>query len=142
MFDTLRRIERRLIAALLIMMGLVVVLSTIELGIILIKELLTPPRFLLDINKLLEIFGYFLMILIGIELMHSIELYITQAKTHVEVVLTVAIIAIARKVIILDLKATEGLTLLGLAAVILSLGTGYFLVRRAHDRNSPPPAAG
>ena len=51
---------------------------------------------------------------------------------HLEVVLMVALIAVARKVIILNLKEISNLTLIGLAAVIISLSVGYYLVKREH----------
>jgi uncharacterized membrane protein (DUF373 family) len=53
---------------------------------------------------------------------------------HVEVVLMVALIAIARKVIILDLEKLPSLALLGIAALILTIAAAYFLVKRVIDR--------
>jgi uncharacterized membrane protein (DUF373 family) len=56
--------------------------------------------------------------------------YITQKQPHYEVVLSVAIIAIARKVIILDLKEVDSLSLVGIASIILALTAGYFLMKK------------
>ena len=50
------------------MMVVVVLLSTIELGWIIIRDIVTAPVILLEIDELLEIFGFFLLVLIGIEL--------------------------------------------------------------------------
>jgi uncharacterized membrane protein (DUF373 family) len=47
------------------------------------------------------------------------------------VVLSVAIIAIARKVIILDVKEVESLSLFGIAAIVIALTAGYFLMKRS-----------
>ncbi len=47
-----------------------------------------------------EIFGFFMLILIGIELLETIRAYLVENVVHVEVVIEVALIAIARKVII------------------------------------------
>jgi len=44
--------------------------------------------------------------------------------------MAVAIIAIARKVIILDVKDLSGLALLGIAAIILALSIGYYLIKK------------
>lgn len=60
------------------MMAGVVLLATIELGWILARDVLIPPLFLLEIGELLELFGQFLLVLIGIELMHSMKVYIDQ----------------------------------------------------------------
>ena len=80
------------------------------------------------------------LVLIGIELLETIvKTYLTQAMPHYEVVLSVAITAIARKVIILDLKEVGSSSLLGIAAIILALSAGYYLMRRSHAN---PPAGG
>jgi uncharacterized membrane protein (DUF373 family) len=59
-----------------------------------------------------------MLVLIGIELLETImKTYITQKQPHYEVVLSVAIIAIARKVIILDIKEVDSLSLVGIASI-------------------------
>jgi len=126
----LDRVERFVVTSLLVMMVVVVCLATIDLAWLLVKDIITPPRFLLEIDELLDIFGLFLLVLIGVELMESIRIYREQKSLHVEVVMTVAIIAIARKVIILDIKEISSLTLLGIAAIIAALSLGYFLIKR------------
>ena len=96
--------EKVIIFSLSLMMMLVVLLSTIDFAYILIIDILKPPIFLLQIDELLEIFGFFLLILIGVELFETIRSYLAEHVVHVEVVVEVALIAIARKVIILDVK--------------------------------------
>lgn len=56
--------------------------------------------------------------------------YLSKNVNHVEVVIAVAMIAIFRKVIILDVKDLSGLSLIGIAAIILALTVGYFLIKR------------
>jgi uncharacterized membrane protein (DUF373 family) len=126
----LEQVEKFVVTSLLVMMVVVVCLGTLDLAWLLIKDIITPPRFLLEIDELLDIFGLFLLVLIGVELMESIRIYREQKTLHVEVVMTVAIIAIARKVIILDIKEISSLTLLGIAAIIAALSLGYFLIRK------------
>ncbi len=60
----------------------------------------------------------------------------TQDQPHYEIVISFAIIAIARKVIILDVKEIDGLSLIGIASIVLSLTAGYFLMKkgRSYDR--------
>jgi uncharacterized membrane protein (DUF373 family) len=85
-------------------------LSTIELAWIIIKDIITPPVFLLEIDELLEIFGLFMLVLIGIELLDTIaKTYMSESTDHAQIVMAVAIIAIDRKVIILDVKDLSGL---------------------------------
>ena len=127
----LKNVEKSVIIALICMMTLVVILATLELGWIIIKDIFTEPMFLLEIDELLDIFGLFMLVLIGIELLETIiKNYLTENVIRVEVVLVVAIIAIARKVIILDVKDLSGTVLLGIAAIILSLCAGHYLIRR------------
>jgi uncharacterized membrane protein (DUF373 family) len=133
MFAVLKKYEKLMIQALMVMMALVLGIATIDLGWLIIKDIINPPFLLLSVNQLLEIFGLFMLVIIGIELLETImKTYITQNQPHYEVVLSVAIIAIARKVIILDVKEVDSLSLLGIAATILALTVGYFLMKKSH----------
>lgn len=138
MFTILKKYEKIMIQALMVMMAVVLGLATIDLGWLIIKDIIKPPYFLLSVDQLLEIFGLFMLVLIGIELLESImKTYITQDQPHYEVVLSVAIIAIARKVIILDVKETDSLSLLGIAAIVVALTVGYYLMKRSQVREKP-----
>jgi len=136
MKDFLKQFERAVVISLIGMMIVVVFLSTIELGWIIVKDIFTPPVILLEIEELLDIFGFFLLILIGVELLETIKAYLSEGVVHVEVVLMVALIAIARKVIILDLKDLPSLALFGIASLILTISVAYFLVKRVMSQNT------
>ena len=82
------------------MLIVVMVLSTVHLGVLIAQEIWKPPRFLIPVEGLLEIFGYFLLVLIGVELLETLKAYVRKDAIHVRVVLEVALIAMARKVII------------------------------------------
>jgi uncharacterized membrane protein (DUF373 family) len=129
----LRKFEYYLVIGLLAMMALVVFLSTVELAVIIVQRMLSgkPQLFLLDISDMLEIFGFFMMILIGIELIETIKVYLEDESIHVEIICLVAIVAVARKVIIIDLYKVSPVALLGIAAIILALCIGYFFLKRA-----------
>ncbi len=129
MLEYLKKFERIIITALIVMMTLVVFLSTVELGWIIIKDIMSPPVVLLEIAELLEIFGLFLLVLIGIELLEMIKIYLEKNVIHVEVVFIVAMIAVGRKVVILDVNELPSLTLIGIAAIILALSVGYYLIK-------------
>ena len=129
--EVLHTFTRGIILALIVMMMLAVFLSTIDLLFVLIAEIFKAPKYLLGVDNLLEIFGFFMMILIGLELLESIRAYLSDESLHVEVVFLVAMIAIARKVIILELKDLEPLVLIGIASIILALSLGYYFVKKA-----------
>ena len=134
LFNILKKYEKFMIQALMVMMAIVLGLATLDLGWLIIKDIIKPPFFLLDVNELLDIFGLFMLVVIGIELLETImKTYITQGQPHYEVVLSVAIIAISRKVIILDLKEVDSLSLIGIASIIVALTVGYFLMKRSQS---------
>ena len=131
MLNILKKYEKIMIQALMVMMAIVLGLATIDLAWLIIKDILEPPLFLLGVDQLLEIFGLFMLVVIGIELLETImKTYLTQGKPHYEVVLSVAIIAIARKVIILDLKELDSLSLIGIASIVVALTVGYYLMKK------------
>ena len=134
MIKFLEKFEKGTIISLIVLMIVVIFFGTLELIVLLVKELLNEPKFLLDIRKLLEIFGFFFMILIGLELLETIKTYITKEQIHVEIVFLVAMIAIARKVIILDLKKLDALSLVGIASIIVALSGGYLMIKHAHRK--------
>lgn len=121
-----------MILALSIMMALALALATLDLAWTIISDIMKPPFLRLGINKLLDIFGLFMIVMIGIELLETImKSYICQGQPHYEVVLAVAIIAIARKIIILDFGVVDSFTLVGIAAVLISLTLGYYFMRKS-----------
>ncbi len=137
MFNVLKKYQKIVIQSLMVMMAIVLGLATIDLGWLIIKDINEPPLFILSIAQLLDIFGLFMLVLIGIELLETImKTYLTQGKPHYEVVLSVAIIAIARKVIILDLKETDSMGLIGIASIVVALTAGYYLMKKSHPKDN------
>jgi len=137
MFNLLKKYEKLMIQALMVMMAIVLGFATIDLGWLIIKDIIDSPFLILSVEQLLDIFGLFMLVVIGIELLETImKTYITKGQPHYEVVLSVAIIAIARKVIILDLKEVDSLSLIGIAAIIMALTVGYFLMKRSHSESN------
>jgi uncharacterized membrane protein (DUF373 family) len=130
MQNLLKRLERMLLVILTGMMALVLVLATAELGYILIIDIFRPPFFILEIDELLEIFGLFLLVLIGIELLDTMKAYMVEKVVHVEIVFAVALIAVARKVIVLDVAKYPSLTLMAIGVIIIALSIGYYLIKR------------
>jgi uncharacterized membrane protein (DUF373 family) len=83
----------------------------------------------------LGIFGYFLLVLIGVELLGTMTTYINENVIHVETVIIIAIIAIAREVILLDIGSANAANMFGIAAIILALCAGYYLLEKGGIRN-------
>lgn len=134
MADYVKKFERVMTTLLIGMMAAVVVLSIAELGWVLLKDILSPPLLLLDVDELLDVFGMFLLVLIGIELLETLKAYVRESEVRAEVIMLVAMIALARKIIILDVKVVPSASLLGIAAIFTALGITYALIRRTHAR--------
>ncbi|EDX73198.1 hypothetical protein MC7420_4445, partial [Coleofasciculus chthonoplastes PCC 7420] len=77
-----------------------------------------------------EIFGLFLNVLIALEILENITAYLRKHVVQVELVIVTSLIAVARKIIILNLDKTGGLEIIGLALAILSLSISYWIIRR------------
>jgi len=128
----MKKYEMAMIRVLIVMMGVVLALVVIDLGWVIGKDIAESRFFLLSIDQLLEIFGMFLLVLIGLELLETVmRTYITKGQPHYEVVLTVAIIAVARKIIILDMKEVDAWLLIGIASLIMGLTVGYFFMKKS-----------
>ena len=125
--------QRSILTVLTALMSLVVLLATLELIYIIAKDILSSPIMLLEIDELLSIFGYFLLILIGIELLETFRIYLQEHAINVQVVFLVAMIAIARKVIILEFDETQDLTLIGIGFIMVSLAGTYYLIKKSQD---------
>lgn len=129
--ETLLTKAQKLIVLVLAFLLIVVALSTVHLGYLIGGEIWKPPRFLIPVQGLLEIFGYFLLVLIGVELLETVKAYFKKETIHIRVVLEVALIAMARKVIVEEPNNVPSLTLLGIAALILALGIAFYFERQA-----------
>ena len=78
------------------------------------------------------------MVNFGLELIETIKVYLVEESIHIEIICLVAIVAVARKVIILDLYKLPPVSLLGIAAIILALTIGYYFLKKAlNEKNWP-----
>ena len=74
-----------------------------------VTDLIQPPGFFLYVTELIDTFGLFLMVLIGLGLMATMHMYLSEHTIHVEMMFLVSMTAVARKVVILDTVKTEPL---------------------------------
>ncbi|HEY2675414.1 MAG TPA: phosphate-starvation-inducible PsiE family protein [Steroidobacteraceae bacterium] len=138
MMKLLKAFETGINAILLCLMCVVVLLTTFDLAWMIAKGVATQPQLLLDDGRILDLFAAFLLVLIGVELLDTIKVYITQQTVRVELILSVGLVAISRKVIILDSAHLEAQSLIGIAALVLALGTSFFLVKRSQAAANVP----
>lgn len=132
MLRWIERFETWINWAVLLMMALVVLLLTIGFGIDLGKDILTYPTGTISNDQISALFSDLLVILIGLELMHTVKVYLQDHTVHVEVILAVALVALARKVIAVNLK--DQASTIGLALLIIALAGSHWLLRRHGDK--------
>jgi uncharacterized membrane protein (DUF373 family) len=128
------KFEKIINHVLLLLLAIVTILATVHVVWVMGKAVITPPFFLLETHELMEILGMILLVMIGIELLHSVTTYITHRAFHLEIVISVAMIAITREIITLDPKELSAGTLASIAAMVLALAVSYFLIRFSHRK--------
>jgi uncharacterized membrane protein (DUF373 family) len=126
------------VRALAVLMTLVIVWGVLDVLFVLIQKLREPPFMLLQISDILATFGAFMAVLIAIEIFVNITIYLREDIIHVKIVMATALMAIARKVIILDVKdqETTPLIIFSIAALVLAMSIGYYLVV-VRDKEKP-----
>lgn len=123
------------IKVLAIFMTIVIIWSIIDVGLVMFDHIIQPPYLLLKFEEILGLFGGFLVVLIAIEIFLNIILYLRKDMNHIRLVVATALMAIARKVIILDYEKIASIQLYGIAATIIALGIAYWLVRTPYIEN-------
>jgi uncharacterized membrane protein (DUF373 family) len=87
------------------------------------------------------VFGQIMTLLIALEFNHTLRFFVTRHESIIQtrVVVLIALLALARKFIILDINETSPGYLLGLAAVTLALGLTYWLMRQRDEDDDRRP---
>ena len=116
------------------LMTLVILWSVADVMLMLYEKAFHPPFLRINIDDLIPTLGAFLFVLIAIEIFLNIVIYLNEETHHLRVVLATALMAIARKVIIFDYEHTPSDKLIGIGAVIVSLGIAYWLVHRVASK--------
>ncbi len=115
------------------LMVLVIIWGTIDVVFVIIEKVFEEPRFLIGVSDMFSLFSSFMVVLIAIEIFINIRLYLGTSTLPVQLVLATALMAIARKVIVLDVEAVDAAYLAAMGLVIIALGVTYWLLaRRTH----------
>ena len=111
-----------------VIMVIVIFGGVVDVIFVLYQRLMTEPRFFLTISDILATFGAFLAVMIAIEIFENLTLYLRKDVIHVEIVMATALMAIARKVIVLDYEELSPDYVWATGAVVLAASVGYWLV--------------
>lgn len=126
----LQKVIHWAVRLLAVMMVAVIIMGVADVAWTLYQRVLAPPSFILTIPDILATFGAFMAVLIAIEIFINITIYLREDVIHVKIVIATALMAVARKVIILDMDETEALELFGLAALVITASIAYWLVHK------------
>jgi len=126
--------EKSIIIVLLITMGALVAILTFEMSVVLITEIVRnndEVGIIINTDEVIVIFGFFINILIGLELFETVKLYLRENVFHPEIILMISLIAILRKVIVIDFKEINPITAIAIALLIGAITTGYYFLKKA-----------
>jgi uncharacterized membrane protein (DUF373 family) len=132
----LRKIIHYSLKTLGLLMILVIISGVIDVAWTIYHRLITPPIFILTIGDALATFGAFMVVLIAIEIFQNIILYLRDDVIHVKIVISTALMAIARKVIILDYDSLEPMYIWATGLVLVATGVTYYLIHKIPDEGS------
>lgn len=130
---TIIRICIRVLAALMV---IVILWGIADVIYVIAEKLWEPPRMLMTVGDIFQLFGAFLVVLIAIEIFVNIRMYLGSDVLPVKLVIATALMAIARKVIVLDFEQTDANYLLAIAAVVAAMGVTHWLLSRENIRDS------
>ncbi|GAB59801.1 phosphate-starvation-inducible PsiE family protein [Rheinheimera nanhaiensis] len=128
----LHSVIRQCVRVLAVLMVAVIIWGIGDVLYVLYQRLMTPPMFLLNINDIFYTFGAFMAVLIAIEIFINIRLYLESNDFPVKLVVATALMAIARKVIVLDVEKMSAEYILAVAVTVLALGVTYWLLHKEH----------
>jgi uncharacterized membrane protein (DUF373 family) len=135
------RFEQVVAATLSMVIAVVIVVALVQLirivYLLLITQSLTP----LSHETFQLVFGMIMTLLIALEFKHSIIKVVIRQDSIIQVktVVLIALIALARKFVILDVD-TGPATIAALAGALLTLGIVYWLLRERDDHASASKA--
>jgi uncharacterized membrane protein (DUF373 family) len=133
-----QRFESIVALVLTLIVGLIIVVALFRLTCAVVLGLIWGALDPLNHEVFQAVFGEIMTLLIALEFNHTLQYVVTRQQSIIQtnVVLLIALLALARRFIILDLHTvTEG-QLFGLAAAALALGVTYRLVKErqtTHD---------
>jgi uncharacterized membrane protein (DUF373 family) len=124
-----QRFEQVVTRIIMAFVAVVIVYSVVLVAIELAKDFMLGSAFV-EQELLQDVFGSILTVLILLEFNHSIAVSLKQKTGIIQarIVVLIAILVIARKIILLDFKTASIEALAGHAGVALALGALYWLI--------------
>ena len=132
-----QRFEHIIVLVLTALIAVIVVVAVWNLSLkILFGLVLSGSLDPSDYATFQAVFGMIFTVIIALEFKKSLLVIAERRENVVQIrsVVMIALLAICRKVIILDLRETDAPQIFALAAAILALGVVYWLIRDSDQR--------
>jgi uncharacterized membrane protein (DUF373 family) len=131
----LKLCERGILHAAQVLLVLVIIAALVQLWYLFVLAIRDHLSDFTTIPLLTEAvqrgFSGVLLVVLGLELLETLRVYFTHHRVRLEIILVVAIIAVGRHVINLEFHHIDGASIAGIAALVLALTGGYYLVRKS-----------
>ncbi|WHI45193.1 phosphate-starvation-inducible PsiE family protein [Microbulbifer sp. EKSA008] len=126
-----RKFESLIALILTFIIVVIVIVAISRLGYSVYNMLLVGMQDPLDHKVFQTIFGEIITLLIALEFSHTLQYVVTRQQSIIQtkVVVLIAILALSRKFIILDLDKVNAGELLGLSTATLALGLTYLILK-------------
>lgn len=131
-----QRFESAVALILTFLISLVIIVALFRLVMGVVAGLVVGAMNPLDHVVFQQVFGEIMTLLIALEFNHTLQYVATRQQTIIQtkVVLLIAVLALARKFIVMDPSTTSPEMLWGLAAVTLVLGVTYWFTQDREER--------
>ena len=131
-----QRFEAAVAAVLTVVIAAVILIALYRLIVSVIDILVLQTRNPLEYPVFQQVFGEILTLLIALEFNHTLQYVVTRERGIIQakIVILIALLALVRKIIVMDLYTVTPGTLAALAGLVISLGTTYWLMRERDDR--------
>jgi uncharacterized membrane protein (DUF373 family) len=131
MRDYVEEFMRVAIFAVILMVAVVIVFTIIVLVVSMINILITEQVSIENKQDILTVIGNFLVVVIAVEVMETLMLFIRTHAFLPELILIVALTAVAREVLVTDLVHSDPLLLVGIGVIIMAIAGAYYLIKRS-----------
>lgn len=135
--DIYERFEQIVCLILTTLIALVIGVSMYHLGSrifgLLLEDVIDPA----NQGTFQSVFGMIMTVLIALEFKHSVLIMLKRHQNIVQArtVVLIALLAVVRKFIIIDLGEAEPMMIIGLATAALALGSVFWLIRDQDEKS-------
>jgi uncharacterized membrane protein (DUF373 family) len=131
------KFEHTIILVLTALIAIIIVLAVWSLAIVILTGIASSRLDLTNYATFQALFGMIFTVIIALEFKRSLLVIAERRESVVQVrtVVLLALLAIVRKLIIIDLSTTEVSQLFALAASIVALGAVHWMVREQDRRD-------